>query len=64
MATCKSIRDFHNQLCGVIGAFDAIHRVAVDRHEDTLSYLMEPALLLFRDLMNSADDLCGPDERS
>lgn len=60
MAAVHSIRDFHNQLADVCDSLEAIFRLAGHDYEAVQS-AAHPAMLRFRELLDAADSISGPD---
>ena len=60
MATVNSIRDFHSQLAGVCDSLESLFRLASRDHKE-LETAACPAMLRFRELLDSADEIAGPD---
>lgn len=60
MAAVHSIREFHNELASVCDALEALFQLSGPDHEAVQS-AAHPAMLRFRELLDSADSLSGPD---
>jgi len=61
MATVDSIRELHNELESVCTALEVLFHLGVRDHEP-MELATRPTMLRFRELLNSGDRLCGPDD--
>lgn len=62
MAAVNSIRDFHNQLSDVCCSLECLFRLSGNDHEE-LETAANPAMLRFRELLDAADEIAGPDSQ-
>lgn len=60
MAAVHSIREFHNQLADVCDSLESLFRLAGSDHE-AIQSAAHPAMLRFRELLDAADAIAGPD---
>jgi len=63
MVELNTTREFHNELCIVCTAFEALFRLAGPDYSE-VEYAATPALLRFRELLDAGDKIAGPDAHS
>jgi hypothetical protein len=61
MAVVNSIRDFHSQLADLCDSMEALFDFIGGAHNDVQA-AVSPALARFRELLDAADFIAGPDK--
>jgi hypothetical protein len=61
MAICQSTRHFHNQIEDIRAALESLFHLALPDHENVVT-AAGPIMAQFKQVVQSADVLCGPDD--